>query len=97
MTVRVTWASEDGAIALSVADTGIGMKPEDIPNALTPFSQIGNVYVRDNEGTGLGLPIARHLAELHGARLVVESEVGVGTTVTVEFPAERVRIQKEIA
>jgi signal transduction histidine kinase len=73
----------DGSLALRVSDTGIGMKPEEIPIALEPFRQIDSAHTRRYEGTGLGLPLARTLAELHGGSLER------GTTVTVRLPAER--------
>ena len=79
----------DGALALSVSDTGIGMKPEEIPIALEPFRQIDSVHTRRFEGTGLGLPLARTLAELHGGTLHIISAPGRGTTVTVIFPPDR--------
>jgi signal transduction histidine kinase len=69
-----------------VADTGIGMRREDIPVALEPFRQVDSTLARKFEGTGLGLPLARALAELHGGSLSVESEPGKGTTVTVAIP-----------
>jgi PAS domain S-box-containing protein len=80
----------DGGMAIAVADHGIGMAPEDIPLALTPFQQIDIGLRRKYEGTGLGLPIAKQLMELHGGDLKIESERGVGTTVTILLPAVRV-------
>ncbi len=78
----------DGGLRLEVRDSGIGMRAEDIPRALEPFEQIENPFSRSVTGTGLGLPIARGLAQAHGGSLVVESEPGVGTTVAVLLPAE---------
>jgi signal transduction histidine kinase len=77
-------------IAMSVTDTGIGIAAEDIPKAFELFRQIDSQLSRKYEGTGLGLPLARQLMELHGGRLVLESEVNAGTTVTIYFPPERV-------
>jgi signal transduction histidine kinase len=74
---------------LWVRDTGIGMKAEDIPLALTPFAQLDGSFTRRFEGTGLGLPLARHLCELHGGTLGIESTLGRGTTVTVQMPGDR--------
>ncbi len=71
-------------------DTGIGIALEDIPKALAPFQQIDSGLDRKHEGTGIGLPLTKSLVELHGGYLDLQSEVGVGTTVTVRFPAERV-------
>jgi signal transduction histidine kinase len=89
--------TEAGALAVRVADQGIGMKPQDIPVALEPFRQIDNALSRPYEGTGLGLPLAKMLAEKHGGTLTVDSTPGVGTTVTVILPAERLRPQSTAA
>jgi PAS domain S-box-containing protein len=76
-------------LVLSVADTGIGMRAEDIPLALSPFGQVAGAFARNHDGLGLGLPLARHLTELHQGRLEIESRSGMGTTVRVHLPAER--------
>lgn len=86
--VTVSAAPDDG-MSFIVSDTGVGMKSEDIPAALEPFKQVQNTLSREFEGTGLGLPLAKSFAEMHGASLNVESELGAGTTVTVRFPPER--------
>jgi len=80
----------DGGIVVSVADTGIGMAPQDIPLALTPFGQVELTLSRAHGGVGLGLPLSQRLAELHGGRLHIDSIVGSGTTVSVTLPPERV-------
>ena len=54
------------------------------------FGQVDSKVSRKHEGTGLGLPLAKHLAELHGGRLTIESEVNVGTTVTITLPLSRI-------
>ena len=69
-----------------VADTGIGMKSEDIPMVMQPFHQIESAYSRHNHGTGLGLPLACALAKLHGGKLTMQSEPNKGTTVMVSIP-----------
>jgi len=79
-----------GTLALSVSDTGIGIAPEDIPRAFAPFEQIDSELSREFEGTGLGLPLVKSLAELHGAEVKMQTEVGKGTTVTIVFPKDRV-------
>lgn len=89
-TVSVSAFRAGAEIAISVADTGIGIAADDIPRAFELFHQIDNRLSRKYEGTGLGLPLARQLMEVHGGRLVLESKVKVGTTVTVFFPPWRV-------
>ena len=89
--VRVSADIEpDGGLAVAVADTGIGIAPEDMEKALAPFGQIDSSLSNKTQGTGLGLPLARSLAALHGGTLSIESEPGRGTTVTVRLPSERV-------
>jgi signal transduction histidine kinase len=88
--VRVAAASRaDGGLDLVVADTGVGMSPEDIDTALTPFQQVERGFGRSYDGTGLGLPLAKTLAELHGAHFDIQSTPGVGTVVTIAMPPER--------
>jgi two-component system cell cycle sensor histidine kinase PleC len=65
------------------------MKADDIPLALQPFGRIASPLKHATEGTGLGLPICKRLAELHGARLVISSEPGKGTACRISFPASR--------
>jgi signal transduction histidine kinase len=80
-----------GDFELIVSDTGIGIAEDDLDTALAPFSQVDNAQQRIHDGTGLGLPISRALAELHGGTLDLESDLGIGTTVTVRLPSERFR------
>ncbi|MGA7323834.1 MAG: ATP-binding protein, partial [Rhodomicrobium sp.] len=80
----------DGALTLCIKDSGIGMTEEEIGQALEPFRQVQSPLLHHREGTGLGLPLAAHLMELHGGSLAVESHPGQGTTVSVHFPAWRV-------
>ena len=82
--------AEDGAVAFEVRDTGPGMTGAEIEIAMQPFGQADAGLNRRHEGTGLGLPLARSLAELHGGSLHINSEKGRGTTVTVTLPARRV-------
>jgi two-component system cell cycle sensor histidine kinase PleC len=81
---------EAGCAYLAVSDTGIGMSPDEVEKALAVFGQVESGMDRNFEGTGLGLPLSKSLMEGHGGTLKIESEPGVGTTVTVSFPAERV-------
>ena len=80
----------DGFVAIRIADTGIGIAPEDIKTVLTSFGQADGSLARRFEGAGLGLPLSRHLVELHGGTLTLDSTPGVGTTVIVRLPPERV-------
>lgn len=80
----------DGALVVSVRDTGIGMNDEDIRIALSPFGQVdGSHLVKRFEGTGLGLPLAEQLMAMHDGKMEIHSQIGEGTTVTLRFPAER--------
>ena len=89
-TIEVSSRTEtDGGISLIVTDTGVGVKASDLPKVLEPFGQVGDVGTRQHDGTGLGIPLSKRLAELHDATFELESEVGVGTTVKIHFPAER--------
>lgn len=81
--------SQDGEIVIKVADTGIGIAPEDIPRALAPFEQVDSSLSRRYEGSGLGLPLTKGLADLHGAEMELDSEPGKGTVVTIRFPRNR--------
>jgi PAS domain S-box-containing protein len=78
-----------GGVRFRVQDTGTGMTASEIEIALELFGQVDAGLARRHEGTGLGLPLARKLAELHGGSLTIESEKGHGTTVTVILPATR--------
>jgi signal transduction histidine kinase len=77
-------------LSFTVADTGIGMSPDEIVKALEIFGQVDNAIIKKYEGTGLGLPLAQRLVELHGGRLVIESVKGAGTAIVVHLPLERV-------
>jgi signal transduction histidine kinase len=95
--VTVSAAADAGGLAIAVADTGIGMAPEDIPKALERFGQIDTRLARRYEGTGLGLPLSLRLMELHGGTLAIDSALGRGTTVTVTFPAGRIVVERAAA
>jgi signal transduction histidine kinase len=75
-------------VCISVSDTGIGIKAEDIPKVLEPFGQVESELSQRHQGTGLGLPLTKELAELHGGSLTMESSVDVGTTVTITLPPD---------
>ncbi len=76
-----------GMVELTVADTGIGMDTDDVAIALKPFMQVKQAKGRASAGTGLGLPFAKTIVELHGGRLEIASARGKGTSVTVRLPA----------
>jgi signal transduction histidine kinase len=76
-------------VRVVVRDTGIGIAGADLPTALADFGRVDGEFDLKRPGTGLGLPLAKHLAEAHGARFAIDSEVGVGTMVTIVFPSAR--------
>ena len=84
--IRITAAASGAWARIEVVDTGIGMSPDEIETALRPFGQVDSGFNRRNEGTGLGLPIAFALARLHGGDLVIASQKGAGTRITVTLP-----------
>ncbi len=87
--VTVTAARDGDGFAIGVADTGVGIAEKDIATALAPFGQVENALTRKHRGTGLGLPLVRLLAELHGGSLDLESKPGAGTTATIRLPGGR--------
>jgi signal transduction histidine kinase/HAMP domain-containing protein len=89
----------DGLVRVEIFDTGIGMTPEEIALALTPFEQVDAKLARRYEGAGLGLPLAKALVELHGGTIAIASEKGKGTkvTVTLKRAAEKQRTLRLVA
>jgi signal transduction histidine kinase len=83
-------STQEGDIELSVADTGIGIAPEDIPKLMQPFVQLDNVYKRKASGSGLGLAIVRSLVEKHRGAITIDSALEQGTRMTVRLPAKLV-------
>src|SRR5262249_33858587 len=86
----VARCAQNGGVEFRVADAGAGVTAAEIKIALEAFRQVDAGLARQHQGTGLGLPIARKLTELHGGSLLVDSERGRGTTVTVALPPSRV-------
>ncbi len=84
--VGVTATAADGAITIAVSDTGIGIAPEDQAAIFEEFRQVGREDARKQEGTGLGLTLAKKFVELHGGRIWVESQVGQGSTFSFTLP-----------
>jgi len=87
-------ATRDGAfIEISVKDTGVGIKDEDIPKLFQTFTQLESVYTKKYEGTGLGLALTRKLVELHGGRIWVKSEVDKGSSFIFNIPIKETAIK----
>jgi two-component system cell cycle sensor histidine kinase PleC len=88
--VRVCAALDkpDG-LTVRVHDTGCGIPPEHLGRVFQPFSQVEDHLTRENQGVGLGLPLARAMVRMHGGDLTLTSQIGVGTTVEVTLPAQR--------
>jgi two-component system cell cycle sensor histidine kinase PleC len=74
------------SLTLRVVDTGCGIPPEHLPRLARPFEQVEEELTRNNSGTGLGLALSKSLAEMHGGKLSIQSEVGRGTIVTITLP-----------
>lgn len=87
--VALAVREQEDTVTMSVRDTGFGMSAEEVRIALEPFGQLDSRVSEEREGTGLGLPLAKGLTELHGGTLSIESSPGNGTTVTVRIPALR--------
>ncbi len=87
----------DGGYDIRVTDTGIGMSAEEAANALMPFGQNNNRFTGRPEGTGLGLPLAKAMLELHGGTLKLASAPEKGTTVTMVLPADKIGTKGRVA
>jgi PAS domain S-box-containing protein len=90
---RITLSHEiddEGYLRMSVTDTGVGLDEKEIEKALSPFGQIDVSLSRGTAGAGLGLTLVNSLIHLHGGRLEIFSQKGIGTTVTLVFPPSRV-------
>jgi len=85
-TVTASAAVEGARLVLRIADTGVGIAPEDMKHVGDPFFQAGKAYQRRHEGTGLGLSIVKSLVALHGGEMNIQSRVGEGTVVAVALP-----------
>jgi signal transduction histidine kinase len=92
ITISARWEAATG-LAITVSDTGIGIPEADLDRVMKPFEQVDSSLSRQHQGTGLGLPLVKAIMELHGGRLELKSELGVGTQGTVIFPPERVLAQ----
>jgi signal transduction histidine kinase len=91
-------AQRDGDfIEITIADNGIGISAEDIPKLFKPFTQLESVYTKEFEGTGLGLALNRQLVELHGGRIWVDSQIGVGSSFIFTIPLDLTAARKPAA
>jgi signal transduction histidine kinase len=79
----------DRGLSVTVADTGIGIAPEDLDRVLEPFVQVDSSLSRRHQGTGLGLPAVKGIMQLHGGTIALQSTLGHGTKATITFPPER--------
>ena len=77
---------EEGPLSVAVSDTGIGISPEEIEKVFEKFYRSKNPLATNVKGSGLGLPISREVARLHGGDVIVESELGKGSTLTLIVP-----------
>ena len=84
--IEVAAAPKDGSVEVSVSDTGVGIAPEDQEAVFEEFRQVGTAE-KKVEGTGLGLALSRKFIELHGGKIWVKSQVGVGSTFTFTIPS----------
>jgi len=78
--------TEQEQVRIEIADTGIGIPEKDVPRIFERFYRVDKARSRGSGGTGLGLSIVKHLVEMHKGVIAVQSEVGKGTTFTLEFP-----------
>jgi len=86
--VSVVIRDADDQLVVSVSDTGVGIKAEDLPRLFRDFQQLDGSYTRRYQGTGLGLALCRRFVELHGGRIWAESEFGKGSTFTFTLPLQ---------
>jgi signal transduction histidine kinase len=85
--VDVDLTGDDGEVVLAIVDTGLGIPSRDLPRIFERFYRVDRARSRETGGTGLGLSIVKHVAENHGGRVVVTSELGQGTRFEVRLPA----------
>jgi signal transduction histidine kinase len=89
--------NEQTGLIISVCDSGIGMAAEHVQKAFEPFGQVDSSLNRRHQGTGLGLPLAAAMMERHGGQLTLHTQLGIGTTVVVTFPKERIVVASIVA
>ena len=86
MNVSVSLVRKDDSALATISDTGIGIPPEHLPHIFERFYRVDKARSRADGGVGLGLAIAKYIADSHGGKIEVESQVGKGTTFTVTIP-----------
>lgn len=96
-TIEIEANVDHGRLRIFVADTGIGIAPDDLPQIFGAFQQGSNAATQGQGGTGLGLAISKRIVEMHGGSIDVRSAVGCGSTFIVEIPLEPSKAQKEVA
>jgi len=84
--VKISSKQAQREVVISVEDRGPGIKKKDIPKIFDKFTQIEGINTREFEGMGIGLKLVKHYVELHGGKIWVESELGVGSTFFVSIP-----------
>jgi len=88
--------SNDNSLVIEIADHGAGIPEDKLRYVMEPFGQVGDPRSYKGQGTGLGLPLAKAMVELHDGHISLSSREGMGTTVTMSFPAFRVIPAKAI-
>jgi signal transduction histidine kinase len=88
--VRVSLAGADDRVRLEVADTGIGIPRDKLARIFERFYQVDGSATRQYGGVGVGLALVKEIVEAHGGRICVTSQVGAGTTFTIQFPAHSI-------
>jgi signal transduction histidine kinase len=86
--VCVSVRARSGVLSIQIADSGVGMPPELLASVVRPFHRLRSALDGQDQGAGLGLPYAKAIIDLHGGTLTLASEVGRGTSVTIELPVE---------
>ena len=84
------WADNEQGCVVEVRDDGIGMDPNNLEMVMRSFGQVDDNLNRTSEGTGLGLPLVKSMAEMHDGTLEIETALGRGTTVTITLPPDRI-------
>jgi signal transduction histidine kinase len=92
--VCVSDSAEHDRLAIEIADHGVGMPPELLASVVRPFHRLRSALDGQHQGAGLGLPFAKAVIELHGGKLDLTSEIGAGTTASIELPVQTVAVSR---